>query len=255
VLMGRGRFRSWWPLVGVVATAVVIAWLLYLIWRSPRRDDLAAYGAFAFPVVAAVAGWFAWAWRERKAGRSTDLASGENLDLWADQLAAAVQEQWEKAAQERELTGANPIPVTWSMPQLPIAGPASDAVSPNRPGPLPEMQPIREADLAWGRAGDLHAVYGGLRSRRLIIAGPPGSGKSGAAILLLLAALRHRGEVSAGQRSHVPVPVLFTAQGWNPHRQPVADWLAGKLRPPTRCWPAPREQLSPRLYLPPGGLQ
>jgi hypothetical protein len=49
------------------------------------------------------------------------------------------------------------------------------------------------------------------------------------AVLLLLAALRYREKVPADQRPQVPVPVLFTAQGWDPNLAAV-DWLAGKLQ-------------------------
>jgi hypothetical protein len=64
----------------------------------------------------------------------------------------------------------------------------------------------------------------------LVIAGVPGSGKSGAAVLLVLAALQHRSRVHAEDRVKVPVPVLFTVQDWNPRRQPVKDWLTGRLQ-------------------------
>jgi len=63
-----------------------------------------------------------------------------------------------------------------------------------------------------------------------VIAGAPGSGKSGAAVLLLLAALKHRGRVPAQDKPEVPVPVLVTAQDWDPRRQPVAAWLTRQLQ-------------------------
>ncbi len=63
-----------------------------------------------------------------------------------------------------------------------------------------------------------------------MIAGAPGSGKSSAAVLLVLAALKHRDQVRAEDRAKVPVPVLFTAQDWDPRRQPVKEWLTGRLQ-------------------------
>ena len=96
--MTRGRVRNWWLLGAVAGIAVVIAWLLYLGWRSPRHNDLATYGAFVFPVAAGVVGWFAWAWRKGKIGWSADTAGTRDLDHFADRLAVAVQAQWEKAA-------------------------------------------------------------------------------------------------------------------------------------------------------------
>ena len=77
--------------------------------------------------------------------------------------------------------------------------------------------------------GELHEVYGGLGSGRLVIAGGPGAGKSIAAVLLILAALRYRRSVSEPARPQVPVPVLFTLHGWDPSTQRVREWLAGRL--------------------------
>src|SRR4029077_7639014 len=57
----------------------------------------------------------------------------------------------------------------------------------------------------------------------------PGSGKSGAAVLLILAALAHREQVAEADRPGVPVPVMFTLHGWDPLAQPVQDWLAPRL--------------------------
>jgi hypothetical protein len=141
----------------------------------------------------------------------------------------AVKTQWERAAGERGLV-AEPISVTWGRPSLPLAGPISAAAGSRRFAPLPGLPPAREAQLAAGRIDDLHAVYRGLRSGRLVIAGAPGSGKSSAAVLLVLAALKHRDEVRAEDRVKVPVPVLFTAQDWDPRRQPVKEWLTGRLQ-------------------------
>jgi hypothetical protein len=83
--------------------------------------------------------------------------------------------------------------------------------------------------LRAGQVGELHALYGGLGSGRLVIAGPAGSGKSGTAVLLVVAALRYRAGLPAGDRAAVPVPVMFTLHGWNPRSQPISDWLTGRL--------------------------
>jgi hypothetical protein len=89
---------------------------------------------------------------------------------------------------------------------------------------------VRAAQLRGGGLADLHAVYGGLGSGRLVIAGGPGSGKSAAAVLLLLAALRHRAAQPEAARPQVPVPVIFTLSGWDPAARRAEDWLADRLR-------------------------
>jgi hypothetical protein len=140
-----------------------------------------------------------------------------------------VKTQWERAAGERGLADAL-IPLTWGRPSLPLAGPVAAAASSHRFVPLPGLRPVKKAQLIAGQIDDLHAVYGGLGSGRLVIAGAPGSGKSSAAVLLVLAALEHRDQVRAEDRGKVPVPVLFTAQDWDPRRQPVKEWLTGRLQ-------------------------
>ncbi len=49
-------------------------------------------------------------------------------------------------------------------------------------------------------------------------------------MLLVLAALTHRDSVRAEDHVKVPVPLLFTAQDWDPRRQSVKEWLIGRLQ-------------------------
>ena len=221
----RGRIGRWWPLIAIVLFLAAGFSVLYAVWQSP---NLVAYGGFAVAVVPLVTGWIAWVWRARTRSDNPAVA-GENLDRVTDLLAVAVKTQWERAAGERGLA-AEPIQVTWGRPSLPLAGPVAAAASSHRFAPLPGMTPAREAQLTAGQIDDLHALYGGLGSGRLVIAGAPGSGKSSAAVLLVLAALQHRDRARAKDRIMVPVPVLFTAQDWDPRRQPVKEWLTGRLQ-------------------------
>ena len=143
---------------------VAVVWLLYAVWRSRHRSDLATYGAFAVAVVPLLAGWIAWAWRARTRP-ATSAAAGGELDRAADLLAVAVRTQWERAAGERGLA-AEPIPGSWSRPSLALAGPVTAAAASRRFAALPGLAPATEAQLATGQIDDLHAVYGGLRSGR-----------------------------------------------------------------------------------------
>jgi len=90
---------------------------------------------------------------------------------------------------------------------------------------LPGLAGVKDRRLRAGQVSELHEVYGGLGSGRLVIAGGPGSGKSGAAVLLILAALHHRRSVAENVRPQVPVPVMFTLHGWDPvSRTIVSGW-------------------------------
>jgi hypothetical protein len=224
----RGGIRGWWPLAAIALLLAAGSWVLYAVWQAPNRNDLIAYGGFAVTVVTLTAAWIASAWRAR-ARRVSLPAAGPDLDHVADLLAVAVKTQWEQAAGERGLADG-PIAVTWGRPSRPVAGPAAAAAGSRRFAPLPGLTPAGEAQLAAGQIGDLHAVYGGLGSGRLLVAGAPGSGKTGAAVLLVLAALQHRDRVGAEDRVKVPVPVLLTAQDWDPRREPVREWLTGRLQ-------------------------
>jgi hypothetical protein len=64
----------------------------------------------------------------------------------------------------------------------------------------------------------------------MVIIGAPGSGKTGAAIVLVLDALKHREQVPVKDRPLVPVPVLFTLHGWNPNTERAGDWLIAQLQ-------------------------
>ncbi|HUL25992.1 MAG TPA: hypothetical protein VLW44_09525 [Streptosporangiaceae bacterium] len=203
-------------------------WLLYAVGTSPHRSELVPYWGLAATVVTIAAGWISWAWRAR-AGTPGDAAKGPAADHIADVLARAVTGQWTRAAADRGLLAPEPIPVRWRRPAVPLAGPVAAATSARRFEPLPEMTLTTPRQLAGGDIGDLHQLYGGLGSGRLVIAGAPGSGKSGAAVLLILAALRHRDHVAGAERPSVPVPVMFTLHGWDPVAQPVQDWLAARL--------------------------
>jgi hypothetical protein len=226
----RARHRGLWPLLVAAVVAAVAVWLLYMVWRSPHRTDLATYGAFAVAVLALAAGPIGWVWRRSKTGRTNGAGTGEHLDRTTDLLALAVQEQWAKEAGVRGLAGADPIAVSWGKPSLPMAGPLAAAAASHRFAPLPGLAQTSEADLTAGQIGELPKVYGGLGSGRLVIAGPPGAGKTGAAVLLVLAALQYREQVPVPERAKVPVPVLFTAHDWDPRRQPVGSWLTGRLQ-------------------------
>jgi hypothetical protein len=149
-------------------------------------------------------------------------------------LAQAVYGQWRKAADERRLLTPAPIPVHWSLSALDVAGPVVAALgAPDAPpafGPLSGHTASTEADLhTGGGRRELHALYSGLPSGRIVVVGAPGAGKSGAAILLLLDALQHRDQLDDTARSRCPVPVLFTTHGWDPTTCSVRDWLATRL--------------------------
>lgn len=148
----------------------------------------------------------------------------------ADQFAEVVENQWTREANRRGLLVPEPIPVKWRRPSLPLAGSAEAAASSRRFKPLPGLPTIAQTKLMEGQISDLYAIYGGLGSGRLVIAGAAGSGKSGTAVLLILTSLEHRKQASEAKRPQIPVPLLFTTRGWDPNRQPIQDWLMRRIQ-------------------------
>ena len=222
-----GKTRRLWPMAAIVMVIAVAGALIWVVWRSPHRSDLATFGAFAVAVIVPVASLVVYLTKVRQAG---DTGRDRPLGELADSLAVAVTEQWTQAALERLLLQPEPIPVRWERSTRPLAGPVSAAVGSRQFPPLPGLSPAVPGQLQGGGLQDLHAVYGGLGSGRLVITGEPGSGKTGAAVLLVLAALEHRRQVLSPDRELVPVPVMFTLHGWDPNTQRAGDWLAARLQ-------------------------
>ena len=216
-----------WPVAAIVVVVAVAGALVWVVWRSPHQAGLSTFGAFAVAVVVPAASLVVYLVKVR---RADDTGRVRPLSELADSLAGAVTEQWTRAALERRLVQPEPIPVRWGRSSRPLAGPVSAAVGSRQFPPLPGLPAAAPEQLRGGRVQDLHAIYGGLGSGRLVIIGDPGAGKSGAAVLLVLAALEHRQQVPSPDRQLVPVPVMFTVQGWDPHTQRVGDWLAARLQ-------------------------
>lgn len=227
VVMG-GRRRS---VLGVVLLVVVgaLGWWLWNLYGAPNRADLTAYWQLVVAVVAVVVAMITLA-KDPSTNRPQGREGASELDLVAARLAEAVETQWTEAAMARRLLHPEPIAVRWAAPASSIAGSAAAATASTRFSPLPGLPATRPEQLRQGALRDLHTVYGGLGSGRLVIAGGPGAGKSAAAVLLVLAALDHRHTVAEADRVNVPVPVLFTLHDWDPSTQPVRAWLISRLR-------------------------
>ena len=187
------RARRFWPsaAAGVIAVATVAS--LAVVWRSPHRADLEGFAGLAISVAGIAAGRIAWVWRRRNAPGSE--VSGQELERLTGLLATAVGEEWARAAGERGLLEPEPIPVRWRRPAAPVTGPVAAAIASTRFPPLPGLAAVGKQRLQGGQVSELHAVYAGLGSGRLVVAGGPGAGKSGAAVLLILTALRYRRSV------------------------------------------------------------
>jgi len=221
----QGMRRWWLPLGGLLLVVAVVWWTVLI--AAKEQTVASSFGQFALAAITLLTGTIVWIRREFVKARS----AAANLDRLADHLASEVRSKWSNAAAGRGLS--EPLPVWWRRCRSHTAGPIKEATNPPKEfrtfDPLPGLtrtipSQIREDETT----RPLRTIFGGLKSGRLIITGDAGTGKSSVAILLLLDVLDNRHKASVNHRRRIPVPVLLTAQGWDPNT-PIADWIIAKL--------------------------
>jgi hypothetical protein len=146
----------------------------------------------------------------------------------ADHLGKAVYASWQPEEARRKLH-QTPLPIRWTVrnPSRLRVAVASRAF-----GALPGAAAVTETQVrAGGGAAELYDLYAGLGSGRIVLSGPPGSGKTGAAVLLLMEALRRRSaQHDDALRARLPVPILIDLAGWRAQAGvSLPDWLGGRL--------------------------
>jgi hypothetical protein len=147
------------------------------------------------------------------------------LGAIADELAAAIGDQWEREAAVRRLNDPYPLPIRW----VPTDSPPSDEwealvtlASSGAGWPVPAGTWAAEPSELAGAGNQLADVLGRVPTGRLVVLGAPGSGKTMLMVRLILDLLqrRSRGEV---------VPVLVSAASWNPMAEGFYSWLTRQL--------------------------
>ena len=135
------------------------------------------------------------------------------LDRAAEELAAAIVRQWTAETEIRSLHRPEPVPLTWTSTERPVAAAASAVLG--RPGNSERL--TFSGDLT-----DVVAKFRQVPARQLVVLGEPGAGKSVLAILLTLGLL-------ADPPPGEPVPVLLPLSSWNPREEHLHGWLARRL--------------------------
>ncbi|WP_434975178.1 NACHT domain-containing protein [Streptomyces collinus] len=162
-----------------------------------------------------------------------------DLNTAANQLTQAVKNQWDDEAAIRRLNDPYPLPVGWRAadPDLVETWELLCGVArawPGGPPGDPTQWPASAAGLAGadGQIGDVFAHR--VPTRRLVILGEPGSGKTMLLIRLLQDLIHQRQDGG-------PVPVLFSLASWDPAHQRLNDYLVEHLQRdhPGLCAPAP----------------
>jgi hypothetical protein len=217
---GPTRGQRWPVAVALVAVLVLAAgagWLIR-VWATAQNGAAAAdpqASVFAVLLAAGVAAAGVLAWAVRRRGQASLPATAEQVDHAAATLAGLVREQWQEEARARALGDPEPMPVRWRL---------SDPTVMDHPRVITHGGPLSFAGSS-ARIGGLAEAFRALPRRRLVIIGPPGSGKTTLAVQLLLELLP-----PPGQPPDSPIPVLFSLAGWAPDSRPrVQDWLIAQL--------------------------
>lgn len=133
------------------------------------------------------------------------------LDQVCDDLAAVVHGQWRAEERFRRLQDPAAIQVRWE----PCDRPELQDHPVNIGLALPES-------LRGGRLDEIADAFDRVPSRRLVVLGDPGAGKTVLAMRLTLDLLARRSQGA-------PVPVLFPLASWDPSREALHDWLVARL--------------------------
>lgn len=186
---------------------IVAAVSAYLGWRAAGPPTLTVLACLA--AVTAFVGWVLSLHQEGK-------ARSASADGTARDLAKLLARQWNTAARQRGLADPSPIPVAWKATARPIA-PSDAAVA----GAAAVSGPAWES----GTADDIAERWRRIPSGRLVILGPPGSGKTSLAVLLVCRLLAGQAP-TGGPATGGPVPVLLDLAGWNARADRLDTWIA-----------------------------
>jgi hypothetical protein len=201
---GVVRKERWRQLLVGVALAGVVGALGW-VWHKhgwETAGKLAGAITGVLTLLGVVAKW----WPRRGVTGDADAA--------LEDLAVAVRRQWEAEQTLRRLADPWPLPLCWVTCEHDAVMDYWEVIS----GVAGRETPI---DLG-GCLDEIVEVFERIPSRRLVVLGEPGAGKSVLAMHFIVATLRGR---VAGD----PVPVLFPVASWNPREASLSTWMVSRL--------------------------
>lgn len=223
--------------MGALLLVGVPIWIAWEIHTSEQPVDAAAvFGGYLAPVAIALPlllGLINWWWKP--ATPASRACTAEQVATATEQLAENVLATWQQEARNRRISIPAPAKVRWRWGSPQVTPPVAELIDTPVAGIGPRPLSTQDTDcpgtvLDHGVVTQLHdKLYSKLRQGRLVLIGEPGAGKTGAMILLLLAALAHRSQLSKADAANTPVPVWLTLGGWDPFKQSLHSWVKSTI--------------------------
>ncbi|MER5555156.1 helix-turn-helix domain-containing protein [Streptomyces sp. NPDC002793] len=149
--------------------------------------------------------------------RESSRPADSRLSEAAADLATETRRRWQREEEQRLVLDPYPLPVRWRS----VSGTITDLDANIRR--LPPGASAEPLDLD-GDQDSIGGLYRSIDSRRLVVLGQAGSGKSVLAVRLVLDLLRDGTRTDAD-----PVPVIFGVGSWDPTVHTLRGWLTGRL--------------------------
>jgi hypothetical protein len=143
----------------------------------------------------------------------TDVAFRKRVDRAAEDLAAAVGDQWRREEKLRRIQDPVPLPVRWT---------AADPLLSDHIANILRLPDECHAINLDGALHDVVDVFTKIPSHRLVVIGKAGAGKT-------VFTLRFTLDLLARRQPGDPVPVIFGMHTWNPQEQSLQDWMAARI--------------------------
>jgi len=188
---------------GLLLTPVIV---VVIAWRVKDLGTAADLGQLAGVVLAVPAlAVSLWLWWHRSLHPPIPREAATTAK---ESLAVMVSAQWREESLIRSLDDPDPMPVRWNL--------TSDPTVMDHPAHIATGGAVTWSGTS-DQIPDLVAQFRGLRRRRLVVLGEPGSGKTTLAIQLVRELITCRVEAE-------PVPVLLSVASWD-----AIAWLAARL--------------------------